>query len=70
MPAFAVGRAHILLYLLHKPMAQGKIPRLPGYLNRPMAIRATEIFCQHHKEHRLSLSQCELIDGNTHFVRA
>lgn len=69
MPAFAVGRAQMLLYLVHKLMAQGKIPRLPVYLNSPMAIRATEIFYRHHKEHRLNQAQCELIDDNTHFVR-
>ncbi|UZD64752.1 MBL fold metallo-hydrolase [Marinobacter sp. AN1] len=69
MPAFAVGRAQMLLYLVHKLMAQGKIPKLPVYLNSPMAIRATEIFCRHHKEHRLNQAQCELIDDNTHFVR-
>ncbi|SET50070.1 metallo-beta-lactamase family protein [Marinobacter segnicrescens] len=70
MPAFAVGRAQMLLYLVHKLMAQGKIPKLPVYLNSPMAIRATEIFCRHHKEHRLNQAQCELIDDNTHFVRS
>jgi len=69
MPAFAVGRAQMLLYLVHKLMAQGKIPKLPVYLNSPMAIRATEIFSRHHKEHRLNQAQCELIDDNTHFVR-
>lgn len=69
MPAFAVGRAQMLLYLVHKLMAQGKIPKLPVYLNSPMAIRATEIFCRHHKEHRLNQAQCEMIDDNTHFVR-
>lgn len=69
MPAFAVGRAQVLLYLIHKMMAQKKIPKLPVYLNSPMAIRATEIFIRHHKEHRLNQAQCELIDDKTEFVR-
>ncbi len=69
VPAFAVGRAQTLLYLVHRLMAQGKIPHLPVYLNSPMAIRATEIFCRHHREHRLNEAQCELIDDRTHFVR-
>ncbi len=69
MPAFAVGRAQTLLYLVHRLMAQGKIPSLPVYLNSPMAIRATEIFCRHHREHRLDQAQCELMDDRTHFVR-
>jgi len=69
VPAFAVGRAQMLLYLIHKLMTDGRIPKLPVFLNSPMAIKATEIFCRHHKEHRLSLDQCKLIDSNTEFVR-
>lgn len=69
MPAFAVGRAQMLLYVVHKLMGQGRIPKLPVYLNSPMAIKATEIFCKHHKEHKLNGAQCELIDDKTQFVR-
>ncbi|MDX1456433.1 MAG: MBL fold metallo-hydrolase [Marinobacter sp.] len=69
IPAFAVGRAQMLLYIIHKLMHEGRLPRLPVYLNSPMAIKATEIFCRHHKEHRLSEADCRLIDENTEFVR-
>lgn len=69
IPAFAVGRAQMLLYVIHKIMGEGRIPKLPVFLNSPMAIRATEIFCKHHKEHKLDQAQCELIDSNTTFVR-
>lgn len=69
MPAFAVGRAQMLLYVVHKLMGEGRIPKLPVFLNSPMAIKATEIFCKHHKEHKLNHSQCELIDDKTEFVR-
>ncbi|MDI9246297.1 MBL fold metallo-hydrolase [Marinobacter sp. CHS3-4] len=69
MPAFAVGRAQMLLYLLHRLMAEGCIPRLPVFLNSPMAIRATEIFLRHQKEHKLDQAQCEMIDANTEYVR-
>ncbi|CAN0600967.1 unnamed protein product [Ectocarpus sp. 12 AP-2014] len=69
MPAFAVGRAQVLLYLIHKIMGQQRIPKLPVYLNSPMAIKATEIFCTHHKEHKLSAAECEIMDDQTHFVR-
>jgi metallo-beta-lactamase family protein len=69
MPAFAVGRAQMLLYLVHRLIGQQKIPKMPVYLNSPMAIRATEIFIHHNKEHKLSQADCELIDANTHYVR-
>ncbi|WP_430009901.1 MBL fold metallo-hydrolase RNA specificity domain-containing protein [Methylophaga lonarensis] len=70
MPAFAVGRAQMLLYVVHKLMEEGRIPNLPVYLNSPMAIKATEIFIKHHKEHKLNHSQCQLIDNNTQFVHS
>ncbi|WP_273426589.1 MBL fold metallo-hydrolase [Marinobacter sp.] len=69
IPAFAVGRAQMLLYVIHKIMGEGRIPKLPVYLNSPMAIKATEIFCRHHKEHKLTAEQCGTIDENTKFVR-
>ncbi|KAA1174661.1 MBL fold metallo-hydrolase [Marinobacter salinexigens] len=69
IPAFAVGRAQMLLYVVHKLMADGRIPKMPVFLNSPMAIKATEIFCKHHKEHRLSRADCNLIDEKTEFVR-
>lgn len=69
IPAFAVGRAQMLLYVIHKIMREGRIPKLPVFLNSPMAIKATEIFCRHHKEHKLDAAQCELIDQNTTYVR-
>ncbi|MBW0146845.1 MBL fold metallo-hydrolase [Marinobacter arenosus] len=69
IPAFAVGRAQMLLYVIHKIMGEGRIPKLPVFLNSPMAIKATEIFCKHNKEHKLSTAQCELIDNSTKFVR-
>ncbi len=58
-----------VLYLIHKIMGEGRIPKMPVYLNSPMAIKATEIFSRHHKEHKLSAAQCEMIDQNTGFVR-
>ncbi|AZR42359.1 hypothetical protein MTMN5_02911 [Marinobacter salarius] len=68
IPSFAVGRAQMLLHLIHKIMAEGRIPKMPVYLNSPMALKATEIFSRHHKEHKLSAAQCGMIDENTEFV--
>ena len=69
MPAFAVGRAQMLLYVVHKLMEEGRIPEMPVYLNSPMAIKATEAFIKHHKEHKLDQSQCALIDDQTQYIR-
>ncbi|SCK20759.1 metallo-beta-lactamase family protein [Variovorax sp. HW608] len=58
IPAFAVGRAQLLLYLIHRLKQQGAIPDIPVFLDSPMAIDATEIYHRHHAEHKLSLEDC------------
>jgi len=69
MPSFAVGRTQINLHILQTLKQQKRIPNLPIYLNSPMAITATEIYCRHHKEHKLSHEQCQQIDQGTHYIR-
>ncbi len=59
MPAFAVGRAQTLLYLISRLKARRSIPDVPVYLNSPMAINATRLYHQHMAEHRLSDEECE-----------
>lgn len=58
IPAFAVGRAQLLLYLIYRLKRQGAIPDLPVFLDSPMAVDATEIYHRHHAEHKLSLEDC------------
>ncbi len=57
VPAFTVGRAQLLLYHLHRLKLAGRIPRLPIYLDSPMAIDAGDIFLAHPKDHRLSAAE-------------
>ncbi|WP_250657363.1 MBL fold metallo-hydrolase RNA specificity domain-containing protein [Alkalimarinus coralli] len=68
-PSFAVGRTQTILYILQVLKERNEIPDVPVFLNSPMAITATEIYCNHHKEHRLSADECTKIDKGTHFVR-
>jgi metallo-beta-lactamase family protein len=69
VPSFAVGRTQINLHILQVLKQEKRIPDLPVFLNSPMAITATEIFCRHHSEHKLSAEQCQLMDQGTHYVR-
>jgi metallo-beta-lactamase family protein len=69
IPAFAVGRAQLVLHLLQRLRARRAIPEVPVFLNSPMAIRATEIFSRFHGEHRLGRDDYELIDATTTYVR-
>ncbi|WP_341922258.1 MBL fold metallo-hydrolase [Polaromonas sp. YR568] len=59
IPAFAVGRAQTLLFLLSRLKARHAIPELPVFLDSPMAIDMTEIYHRHRKEHRLSPEECK-----------
>lgn len=47
IPAFAVGRTQQLVYALHKLFLRGDIPRMPIYVDSPLATRVTEIFRLH-----------------------
>ncbi len=44
IPAFAVERTQEILYILAEFFREAKLPRIPVYLDSPLAIRATAIF--------------------------
>lgn len=46
-PSFAVGRTQELVYALHRLSDQQKIPRIPIYVDSPLAVNVTEIFRLH-----------------------
>ena len=58
IPAFAVGRAQSLLYAIYRLLRRAQIPKLPVYLNSPMAIDMTDMYHRHRAEHRLSAEEC------------
>ncbi len=53
IPAFAVGRAQHMLYLLYLLKIAKRIPNVPIYLDSPMAKDATDIFLKYTALHRL-----------------
>lgn len=61
VPAFAVGRAQTLMYLIHLLKEARAIPDVPVFLNSPMAANATRIYHQHPGEHRLTPTQCNAV---------
>ena len=69
VPVFAVGRAQTVLHLLSELRAAGRIPRVPTYINSPMAVEATELFCRYPGEHRLTVDQCRAMCDGVTFVR-
>ncbi len=69
IPAFAVGRAQEVLYLVSRLKRDKKIPDVPVYLNSPMAVEATQLFREFPNEHALSASECEALCNVAQFVR-
>ncbi len=69
IPAFAVGRAQTLMYHLQQLKHTHRIPDLPVYLDSPMAIDASEVFCNHLREHRLRAEQCRSLCGVARYVQ-
>lgn len=55
IPAFAVGRTQELIWRLRELEEASLVPRLPVYIDSPMATDATEIFCQHPEDHDIDM---------------
>lgn len=68
IPAFAVGRAQALLYIISRLMLDGRIPEVPVYMDSPMSIKATKVFYHYLREHRLTQSDCEAMDRVVTFI--
>ncbi|RJP52139.1 MAG: MBL fold metallo-hydrolase [Anaerolineaceae bacterium] len=47
VPAFAVGRTQELVYDLNQMMQDGDVPRVPVYVDSPLAVNATQVFKNH-----------------------
>ena len=47
IPAFAIERTQELIYILHLLTDEGRIPKIPVYVDSPMATNATAIFRVH-----------------------
>jgi metallo-beta-lactamase family protein len=76
VPSFAVGRSQTLMYFLRELEDQQKIPRLPVYLDSPMAISVTSLYESHKEDHDLAFTREEAAQrdplnvGEVHMTRA
>jgi metallo-beta-lactamase family protein len=61
LPAFAVGRAQLLLLLIARLQHRGELPRAPLYLNSPMAADVTELYERYAGEHVLGREDFALL---------
>jgi metallo-beta-lactamase family protein len=54
MPAFAVGRTQTIMYIIRELENANRIPRLPVFVDSPMAISVTDLYMRHHEDHDLA----------------
>lgn len=59
IPAFAVGRTQELIWTLRRLEEEGKIPSLPVYMDSPMAMNVSDIYCRHPEEHDLEMEKLQ-----------
>jgi metallo-beta-lactamase family protein len=63
VPAFAVDRTQLLMYSIRELEDARRIPRLPVYVDSPMAIDATAIYLRHRDDHDADFTSAEA-NGN------
>jgi metallo-beta-lactamase family protein len=63
IPAFAIGRTQTFMYYLRRLEDQQRIPRLPVYVDSPMALSATDLYIKHKEDHDLEFTREEGSDG-------
>jgi metallo-beta-lactamase family protein len=63
IPAFAIGRTQTFMYYLRQLEDQQRIPRLPVYVDSPMALSATDLYVRHREDHDLEFARLEGSDG-------
>jgi metallo-beta-lactamase family protein len=56
VPAFAVGRTQLLVYLLRQLEDEKRIPQLPVFVDSPMAVQATRLYLHHKEDHDLEMA--------------
>src|SRR5262249_50989651 len=64
IPAFAVGRTQEVLYHLRALQREGRLsPKLPIYVDSPMAISAVDLYCEYTQEHDLDMQELRNHEG-------
>lgn len=68
IPAFAYGRTQDVIYVLHELYDEGKVPRVPVYVDSPLASKLTKVFAEHPEVYDLETHQTFLERGKNPFM--
>jgi metallo-beta-lactamase family protein len=64
IPAFAIGRTQTLMYYLRQLENLQRIPKVPVYVDSPMALSATDLYLKHDEDHDLQFARDEKNGGD------
>ena len=64
IPAFSIGRTQEIVYLLDQLETEGLLPKIPIYVDSPLAVNATKIFGAHPECFDEELNDYLLVDLN------
>ncbi len=70
IPAFAVARAQLVLFLLKRLMDSGRLPALPIYVDSPMATAVSHVYAQHVGTGELEVQRNDLLPPGVHFCNS
>lgn len=70
VPSFAVGRAQLVLYCVEEAFRRGEAPRVPVFVNSPMATDVSKLYVKHAEAHRLSRDACAKMFSRVTFVQS
>jgi metallo-beta-lactamase family protein len=76
IPAFTVGRTQQVLYHIRKLEDQGRIAKIPVFIDSPMAVDVSHLYCEYGDDHNLDVNllmdaaACPLRCGDTNFVQS
>lgn len=64
IPAFAVGRTQEVLYHVHELYEAGQLPRVPVYVDSPMANSVVDLYCRYRSEYDVEMRAIDEAEGN------
>ena len=64
IPAFAIGRTQTFMYYLRELENLQRIPKVPVYVDSPMALSATDLYLKHKEDHDVEFTRDEQGGGD------
>jgi metallo-beta-lactamase family protein len=64
IPAFAIGRTQLFMYYLRQLENLQRIPKVPVYVDSPMALSATDLYLKYYEDHDASFARDEQNGGD------